>query len=80
MSNFANRMVNRMIDAALASGWIVTHADTGKAEFTAFKHNNKLEVALGDNGQLTEVKFAGEKIPFVAAVGLIPLLLGMQEA
>jgi hypothetical protein len=81
MSDFPPRMLNRMMDAALASGWVVTWANfEGDASFTAYKNNNKLEIALGGNGQLTEVKFAGETIPFVAAVGLVPLLLGMQEA
>jgi hypothetical protein len=77
-TRFCRKMQDRLVKAALDNGWIVREDPSGAPSFQAHKDRCALKVTLGRNGNLTEVKFAGEDIPLVAAAGLVPMLFGMQ--
>ena len=76
---FCKKMFNRFLEAAYTSGWTTRRAPNGEPSFYAHKRKQSMKITFGPNGNLAQVKFAGEDIPIVAAVGLLPLLFEMKD-
>jgi hypothetical protein len=77
MTRFARQMRDRFAAAAIENGWTV---NVREHLLQATKQGNTLNLSIGEFGQFTSVKFAGQDLPTGAAAGLVPLLFDMKEA